>query len=209
MATICNMGAETGATTSMFPYTPSMGAYLQATSRSYIRDAASNWRHNLVADNGAEYDKVINIDLSKLEPFINGPSTPDLAIPVSQFKSEAAKSGWPKEISAGLIGSCTNSSFEDLSRAAYLAKQALDAGLKPQAPLILSPGSEQTRATLEQAGVLDIFEKSGATLLANACGPCCGSWNRTDMEKVCINPANVYSKQLRRTGCQKFHHHLL
>ncbi|KAK0663266.1 Aconitate hydratase [Lasiodiplodia hormozganensis] len=183
MATICNMGAETGATTSIFPYTEATAAYLDATSRSYLREEASRWRHNFSADSGAEYDRVINIDLSKLEPFINGPSTPDLATPTSAFKEEVSKNSWPENVSAGLIGSCTNSSFEDLSRAAALAKQAIDAGLKPQAPLYLSPGSEQTRATLEDSGVLSVFDQAGATLLANACGPCCGSWNRQDMEK--------------------------
>ena len=184
MATICNMGAETGATTSLFPYTESMGDYLNATSRSYLREAASGYRHNLSADVGAEYDRVVNINLSEIEPFINGPSTPDLATPMSKFKHEVAKNAWPKEVSGGLIGSCTNSSFEDMNRAANLTKQALDAGLKPVAPLMLSPGSEQTRATLEEAGILKVFEDAGATVLANACGPCCGSWNREDVTKA-------------------------
>lgn len=184
MATICNMGAETGATTSIFPYTEAMAAYLDATSRSYLRKEASRWRHNFSADPGAEYDRVITINLSELEPFINGPSTPDLATPASAFKEGVAKGSWPKQVGAGLIGSCTNSSFEDMSRAAALAKQAIDAGLKPQAPLYLSPGSEQIRSTLESSGVVSVFEEAGATLLANACGPCCGSWNRQDVEKV-------------------------
>jgi aconitate hydratase len=184
MATICNMGAETGATTSLFPYTEAMGAYLNATSRSYLREAASVYQHNLVADDGADYDRVININLSEIEPFINGPSTPDLATPMSKFKQEVAKNTWPVEISGGLIGSCTNSSFEDMNRAANLTKQALDAGLKPVAPLMLSPGSEQTRATLEHAGILKIFEDAGATVLANACGPCCGSWSREGIAKA-------------------------
>ncbi|GME41058.1 Aconitate hydratase, mitochondrial [Neofusicoccum parvum] len=183
MATICNMGAETGATTSIFPYTSSMAAYLDATDRSYLKSETDHWTQNLSADAGAEYDQVININLSELEPFINGPATPDLATPTSAFKKEVERNTWPKRVSAGLIGSCTNSSFEDMSRAAALAKQAIDAGLKPKAPLYLSPGSEQTRATLEDSGVLSIFEDAGATLLANACGPCCGSWDRQDMEK--------------------------
>ncbi|KAL1624240.1 hypothetical protein SLS56_007942 [Neofusicoccum ribis] len=183
MATICNMGAETGATTSIFPYTSSMAAYLDATDRSYLKSEADHWTQNLSADVGAEYDQVININLSELEPFINGPATPDLATPTSAFKKEVERNTWPKRVSAGLIGSCTNSSFEDMSRAAALAKQAIDAGLKPKAPLYLSPGSEQTRATLEDSGVLSIFEDAGATLLANACGPCCCSWDRQDMEK--------------------------
>jgi aconitate hydratase len=183
MSTIANMGAETGATTSIFPYTKAMGTYLDATHRSYLRDFAESRLGSLVADPGAQYDRLIEIDLSKLEPYINGPSTPDLATPNSQFKALAAEHGWPKELSAGLIGSCTNSSFEDMSRAAALAKQALDAGLKPKAPLYLSPGSEKTRETLSKAGVLQVFEDSKATVLANACGPCCGSWDRTDMVK--------------------------
>lgn len=184
MSTIANMGAETGATTSIFPYTEQMGRYLDATSRSNIRAAAEAFAHNLQADPHADYDQVINIDLSDIEPFINGPSTPDLATPMSKFKREVEQNDWPKQVSAGLIGSCTNSSFEDMTRAANLAKQALAAGLKPQAPLIISPGSESTRATLGEAGVLDVFEDADATMLANACGPCCGSWDRTDMEKV-------------------------
>jgi aconitate hydratase len=178
------MGAETGATTSMFPYTDAMGAYLTATGRADIARSASAWRHTLEADRGAEYDRIIKIDLSTLEPSINGPATPDHAIPLSRFKEDIAQGGWQKKVSAGLIGSCTNSSFEDISRVANLAKQALEAGLQPQAPLYLSPGSEATRATLEKAGVLDVFEQAGTTLLANACGPCCGSWNRQDIPKV-------------------------
>ncbi|KAI3399730.1 hypothetical protein diail_5797 [Diaporthe ilicicola] len=184
------MGAETGATTSIFPYTEQMGKYLDSTFRSNIRASAEAFAHNLRADPDAEYDHVINIDLSDIEPFINGPSTPDLATPISRFKSEVDKHGWPKQVSAGLIGSCTNSSFEDMTRAADLAKQALAAGLKPQAPLFISPGSESTRATLEEAGVLGVFEDAHATMLANACGPCCGSWDRTDMEKSAKGTSN-------------------
>lgn len=184
MGTICNMGAETGATTSMFPYTKAMGDYLDATNRSWIKHALGPWQTDLRADVGAEYDQVIEIDLSKIEPLINGPSTPDLSTPVSRFKYAVEEHSWTNELSAGLIGSCTNSSFEDMSRAANLAQQALDAGLKPKAPLTLSPGSERTRRTLEDAGVLDVFQRAGSMLLANACGPCCGSWSRDDIEKV-------------------------
>jgi aconitate hydratase len=192
MATICNMGAETGATTSLFPYTAAMGDYLNATSRSYLNSAASRWGHNFSADADAKYDHLININLSEIEPYINGPSTPDLATPLSKFKTELAKNSWPKEVSVGLLGSCTNSSFEDMNRAANLAKQALDAGLKPKAPLMISPGSEQTRVTLEEAGIMKIFEESNATLLANACGPCCGSWDRENIQKVStIDPMPV------------------
>ncbi|CZR52336.1 probable aconitase/homoaconitase (aconitase superfamily) [Phialocephala subalpina] len=181
MATISNMGAETGATTSVFPYTNQMGSYLDATGRSHIRQASESRADSLVADPGAEYDRVINIDLSSLEPFVNGPSTPDRATPNSKFKALVEQNPWPRELSAALIGSCTNSSFQDMSRAANLTRQALGAGLKPKAPLLLSPGSEQTRLTLEEAGVLETFGEAGATVLANACGPCCGSWNRTDV----------------------------
>ncbi|KAF2165859.1 hypothetical protein M409DRAFT_66843 [Zasmidium cellare ATCC 36951] len=187
MATICNMGAETGATTSIFPYTQTMGRYLQATSRSWIEEGLRPWQHNLRADEGAEYDQVLEIDLSSLEPHINGPSTPDLATPLSSFKEEREKSGQPNELSAGLVGSCTNSSFGDLSRASSLLQQAIDAGLKPRAPLMLSPGSENTKRTLGDAGILDVFENAGTTLLANACGPCCGSWDRTSVQKGSVN----------------------
>lgn len=142
------------------------------------------WQHILKADDGAEYDRIINIDLSNLEPFINGPLTPDLALPLTEFQNAVDENKWDKKVSAGLIGSCTNSSFEDISRVAHLAKQAMDAGLKPQAPLYLSPGSEATRETLDKAGIMEIFQKADTTILANACGPCCGSWNRQDVPKV-------------------------
>ena len=177
------MGAETGATTSIFPYTEAMGSYLAATGRSYIRDRVLHRLPNLRADDGAEYDELITIDLSMLEPRINGPFTPDLSTPVSQFGKFVDKNKWP-ELSAGLIGSCTNSSFEDMNRAASLAKQALDAGIKPKVPFFISVGSEQSRRTLEKAGIIDILIKSGGTVLANACGPCSGSWAREDVEKV-------------------------
>jgi aconitate hydratase len=184
MSTISNMGAETGATTSVFPHTEAMDRYLAATSRSQLAEAANGWKHNLQADEGAEYDQVIHINLSELEAFVNGPLTPDFATPMSKFKEAVNNSSWPRELSAGLIGSCTNSSFEDMTRAADITKQALKAGLKPKAHLYLSPGSERTRATLEKHGVLDVFNQADATLLANACGPCCGSWNRQDVPKV-------------------------
>ena len=184
MSTITNMGAETGATTSIFPYSDSMSNYLAANGRNAMADAVKFAQGELRADQGAEYDQVIEIDLSTLEPRINGPFTPDLSTPISKFGSTVAEETWPKTLTAGLIGSCTNSSFEDMSRAASLGQQALDAGLKPKMPLLVSPGSEQTRATLESAGILDVFERLGSTLLTNACGPCCGSWDRQDMEKV-------------------------
>lgn len=184
MATIANMGAETGATTSIFPYSEAMSAYLRATNRPEIAEAARLASQELAADPGAEYDRVIEIDLSSLEPHINGPFTPDLTTPVSKLSDTVEKEGWPSTLTAGLIGSCTNSSFQDMTRAADLARQALDAGLKPKMPLLVSPGSEQTRKTLEDAGSLQIFEELNGTLLTNACGPCCGSWDRQGMEKV-------------------------
>lgn len=183
MATITNMGAETGATTSIFPYTEAMGAYLNATGRGYIRDRVQQRLPNLRADEGAEYDQVIKLDLSELEPRINGPFTPDLSTPVSKFGQFVTENNWP-QLTAGLIGSCTNSSFEDMNRVASLAKQALDAGIKPKIPFIVTVGSEQTRRTLEKAGIVDILKQSGGTILANACGPCSGSWAREDMQKV-------------------------
>lgn len=183
LSTITNMGAETGATTSIFPYSPAMSQYLESTHRPEISRALQVAQHELRADEDAEYDHIIEIDLSTLEPLINGPFTPDLSTPVSKFGPEAAAKDWPSVLTAGLIGSCTNSSFEDLSRAASLAQQALDAGLKPKMPLFLSPGSEQTNQTLRREGILDVFEKLNSTVLSNACGPCCGSWDRTDMPK--------------------------
>lgn len=182
MSTICNMGAETGATTSVFPYSATMSDYLIATRRDKMASAVKSAQHELQADEGAEYDQIIDIDLSSLEPHINGPFTPDLSTPLSDFGSMTREHSWP-ELTAGLIGSCTNSSFEDMSRAASLGQQALDAGLKPQMPLLVSPGSEQTRATLEKTGVLDVFARLQSTMLTNACGPCCGSWDRQDMQK--------------------------
>jgi aconitate hydratase len=184
MASITNMGAETGATTSLFPYSDAMSAYLRATRRPELAEAVQVAKHELRADEGAEYDRVIEIDLSTLEPRINGPFTPDLSTPISKFSQAARENQWPEKLTAGLIGSCTNSSFEDLSRAASLAQQALDAGLKPKMPLLLSPGSEQTNQTLKREGVIDVFERLGSRILSNACGPCCGSWDRTEMKKA-------------------------
>jgi aconitate hydratase len=178
------MGAETGATTSIFPYSPAMSAYLSANRRTDMAEAVRFAEQELRADPGAEYDKVIDIDLSSLEPMVNGPFTPDLSTRISQFGKAVSEEAWPSTLTAGLIGSCTNSSFEDMSRAASLGQQALDAGLKPKMPLLVSPGSEQTRATLEKAGILAVFERLQSTLLTNACGPCCGSWDRRDMKKV-------------------------
>jgi aconitate hydratase len=196
MATICNMGAETGATTSVFPYSQAMDSYLRSTHRPDIADAATFAASELQADEGAEYDRVIEIDLSSLEPHINGPFTPDLSTPISKFRDAATKAEWPEKLTAGLIGSCTNSSFQDMTRAASLARQALDAGLKPKMPLFVSPGSEQTRETLRQSGALDIMEELNSTVLPNACGPCCGSWDREGMEKVSGDFTETYGECL-------------
>lgn len=178
MGTICNMGAEVGATTSVFPFNKSMAEYLKATNRSEIANLADSFRENLTADAGFEYDKVIEINLSELEPRINGPFTPDLSTTVADFRGAVKKNNWPEPISAALIGSCTNSSYEDMTRAASIAKQALDQGLKAKCELIITPGSEQIRATLERDQVLEVFRKVGATVASNACGPCIGQWRR-------------------------------
>ncbi|KAI0387230.1 putative aconitase [Hypomontagnella monticulosa] len=183
MATICNMGAETGATTSIFPYSQAMSKYLRATHRGELARAAEAVSDELRADEGAEYDRVIEIDLSTLEPQINGPFTPDLATSISEFPEAVNREKWPPKLTAGLIGSCTNSSFEDMNRAANIARQAMEAGLTPQMPLLVSPGSEQVRSTLEASKTMEVFEKLQSTILTNACGPCCGSWDRQGMEK--------------------------
>jgi aconitate hydratase len=183
MATICNMGAEIGATTSMFPYNARMRDYLVATGRGGIAELADSYADMLRADDGAEYDQLIEIDLSTLEPHINGPFTPDLAHPLSKFAEAVRQNGWPAQLKAGLIGSCTNSSYEDMQRAASVARQALAAGVKSKVPFCISPGSEQIRATIERDGLMDVFAQVGGTVLANACGPCIGQWKRTDVAK--------------------------
>ncbi|KAJ1499651.1 Aconitate hydratase mitochondrial [Coelomomyces lativittatus] len=182
MATICNMGAEIGATTSLFPYNKKMKAYLEATNRKNIALLADQFQQHFVADEGAKYDQIIEIDLSKLEPHMNGPFTPDLATPISKLKAVATEKGWPLQIRNGLIGSCTNSSYEDMSRSAHLAQQALDAGLKAKVPFLITPGSEQIRATIARDGQIDVLTKVGGTVLANACGPCIGQWDRKDVK---------------------------
>ncbi|GAB1523986.1 aconitate hydratase [Rhizoctonia solani] len=182
LATTANMGAEVGATTTVFPYTDSMRAYLHATGRGPVANAADQAAQAgyLAADEGAEYDDVIEINLSKLEPTINGPFTPDLATPLSQFGAFVKKNGWKDELSAGLIGSCTNSSYEDMSRVTSIARQAKAAGLKAAVPFLCTPGSEQIRATIERDGLTESLQGIGATVLANACGPCIGQWKRED-----------------------------
>lgn len=187
--TISNMGAEIGATTSTFGYDESMERYLRATNRSDVADLANAVKEHLTADPEvyanpeAYFDEVIEIDLSTLEPHLNGPFTPDLATPISKMKEEAAKHGWPLKIEVGLIGSCTNSSYEDISRSVSLAKQVSEKNLKTKAEFTITPGSEQVRYTIERDGFLDIFDKIGAQVFANACGPCIGMWNRMGAEK--------------------------
>lgn len=183
MGTICNMGAEIGATTSVFPYNARMADYLRATGRADIAELANHNTGLLQADSGCQYDKVIEINLSELKPHVNGPFTPDLANPIDQLGAEAQKNQWPFEIKVGLIGSCTNSSYEDMSRAASIAKQALDKGIKSKAAFTVTPGSEQIRATIERDGLSDIFNRIGGVVLANACGPCIGQWDRRDIKK--------------------------
>ena len=178
-ATICNMGAEIGATCSLFGYDDNMAMYLKATGREAIADAASKVASDLRADDGALYDQMVEIDLDHLKPLINGPHSPDRANRVgSAVGAEARANGWPLDISAALIGSCTNSSYEDITRAASIARQAAARGLKVRTPLLVSPGSEQIRATIERDGLIADLEAIGATVLANACGPCIGQWDR-------------------------------
>ena len=183
-ATICNMGAEIGATTSLFPFDGHMAGYLKATFRADVADAATAIGADLRCDDEVEanpgrfFERVIEIDLSRLEPQLNGPDTPDLAHPVSAVGAWAADHGVPTEISTALIGSCTNSSYEDISRAASIARQAAAHGLQARSPLLVTPGSEQVRATTERDGLLADLEAIGATVLANACGPCIGQWER-------------------------------
>ncbi|MFM7639061.1 MAG: aconitate hydratase [Bacteroidota bacterium] len=187
--TICNMGAEIGATTSTFGYADSMERYLRATGREAIADAANGVREHLNADPevyanpSAYFDEVIEINLSELEPHLNGPFTPDLATPISKMKETAAANGWPTTVEVGLIGSCTNSSYEDISRAVSLAKQVSQKNLKTRAEYMITPGSEQVRYTIERDGFLEVFDQIGAKVFANACGPCIGMWDRMGAEK--------------------------
>ncbi|KAL8939890.1 MAG: hypothetical protein Q9211_002533 [Gyalolechia sp. 1 TL-2023] len=183
MGTICNMGAEIGATTSVFPFNDRMYGYLAATKRKHIGDFARTYAAELKEDPGAEYDEMIEINLSELEPHINGPFTPDLATPISKFKEAVEANKWPEELKVGLIGSCTNSSYEDMSRAASIARDALNHGVKARSMFTVTPGSEQVRATIERDGQLKTLEEFGGMVLANACGPCIGQWDRRDVKK--------------------------
>lgn len=187
--TICNMGAEVGATTSTFAYDESMERYLRATGRADVADEANKVKDYLKADPEVYqnpelyYDKVIEIDLSALEPYLNGPFSPDLATPISQMKQKALENDWPLQVQVGLIGSCTNSSYEDISRAASLARQVKDKKLKTKSKFTITPGSEQVRYTIERDGLIDTLHEIGATVFANACGPCIGMWDREGAEK--------------------------
>ncbi|EXJ60119.1 aconitate hydratase, mitochondrial [Cladophialophora yegresii CBS 114405] len=177
------MGAEIGATTSLFPFNDRMYDYLAATKRGAIGDFSRSYAAELHEDEGAEYDQLIEINLSELEPHINGPFTPDLATPISKFKQAVKDNKWPEELKVGLIGSCTNSSYEDMSRGASIAQDAMDHGVKAKSLFTVTPGSEQIRATIERDGQLKTFEEFGGIVLANACGPCIGQWDRRDVKK--------------------------
>ncbi len=185
--TITNMGAELGATASVFPFDERMANYLSTTEREDLADLAYRYKMDLRADPavfdepGRYYDEIIEIDLSTLEPHIVGPFTPDLARPLSQFKTAVLKEAYPEELKACLIGSCTNSSYEDIGRSAHVARQALALGLKTRTPFLITPGSEQIRATIERDGLLSVLTQIGGTVLANACGPCIGQWKRHDL----------------------------
>lgn len=183
-ATICNMGAEVGATCSVFPYDRKMAEYLKATGRSEVADLADGCAAELRADNEVEtspeafYDRIIEINLSELEPYVNGPFTPDAACPISEMSRRVKEMGYPEEVRVSLIGSCTNSSYQDLSRAASVARYFIDKGLAPKAQLIVNPGSERIFATAQRDGILDILKQAGAIIMTNACGPCIGQWQR-------------------------------
>jgi len=187
-ATICNMGAEIGATCSLFPFDERSAMYLEATQREEIADLANEYAGHLRVDPEVEdepgrfYDRVVEIDLDQLEPHLVGPHTPDLDRPLSEVREAVEKENYPARISYALVGSCTNSSYEDIGRAAHVARQAKAAGLQVRSPLLITPGSEQVRATIERDGLLDDLEAIGASVLANACGPCIGQWKRDDIE---------------------------
>ncbi len=191
--TICNMGAEIGATTSTFGYDESMARYLRATGRAEVADLANQVAEHLTADPevyakpSQYFDQVIEINLSELEPHLNGPFSPDIATPISKMGDEARKNGWPMNIEVGLIGSCTNSSYEDIARSASIARQAVEKGLKPKAKFTITPGSEQVRYTIERDGFIGTFHEIGASVFANACGPCIGQWAREGADKAETN----------------------
>ena len=204
--TICNMGAEIGATNSNFPYDAAMERYLRATGRDDVADAANNIKEYLRADDEVYanpekyYDQVIEINLNELKPYLNGPFTPDKDTPVEKMAEVARENDWPLEVKWGLIGSCTNSSYEDLSRAASVARQALEKGIKPKAKIAINPGSEQVRYTADRDGILDVFRQLGAKIFTNACGPCIGQWKRDDIEG---NPKNAIVHSFNRNFAKR------
>ncbi|MFO0485466.1 MAG: aconitate hydratase, partial [Sphingobacteriia bacterium] len=204
--TICNMGAEIGATTSTFAYDASMERYLRATDRNDVADLANSVKAHLTADAGVYdapeqyFDQVIEINLSELEPHINGPFTPDLAWPISQFAAAVREKGYPAKLEVGLIGSCTNSSYEDLTRAASVARQAGEKNLKVKSEFTITPGSEQVRYTAERDGLLATFEEIGGVVLANACGPCIGQWKRHNQAG---NPKNSIITSFNRNFAKR------
>jgi aconitate hydratase len=205
-ATICNMGAEIGATCSIFGFDNAMAKYLSATGRNEVAVLAAKNREHLTtdmeisADPAKYYDQYIEINLTELEPYINGPFTPDLATPISQMKEAAEKNRWPVNVEVGLIGSCTNSSYEDISRAASVAKNALDLKLSARSEFKITPGSEQIRFIAERDGYLDLFEKIGGEVFANACGPCIGQWDRKGSDK---NPVNTVIHSFNRNFAKR------
>ena len=204
--TICNMGAEVGATNSNFAYDEAMERYLRATGRDDVADAANQIKDYLRSDKEVYenpekyYDQVIEINLSELKPYLNGPFTPDKDTPVEKMAAVARENDWPLKVEWGLIGSCTNSSYEDLSRAASVARQALEKGIKPKAQIGINPGSEQVRYTAERDGILEVFEKLGAKIFTNACGPCIGQWRRDDIEG---NPKNSIVHSFNRNFAKR------
>ncbi|TXN34297.1 aconitate hydratase [Flagellimonas hymeniacidonis] len=206
--TICNMGAEVGATTSTFGYDESMDRYLRATDRVDVADAALEVKEHLTADeevyaNPEEYfDQLIEINLDTLEPHLNGPFTPDLSTPISKMSEVAKKNDWPLNVEVGLIGSCTNSSYEDISRAASLAKQVSDKNLKTKSKFTITPGSEQVRYTIDRDGFIDTFNSIGATVFANACGPCIGMWDRYG-DKAANGPRNTIVHSFNRNFAKR------
>lgn len=206
--TICNMGAEVGATTSTFGYDESMDRYLRATDRADVADAALGVKEHLTADadvyaNPEKYfDQLIEINLDTLEPHLNGPFTPDLATPISKMNEAAKANDWPLNVEVGLIGSCTNSSYEDISRAASLAKQVSDKNLKMKSEFTITPGSEQVRYTIERDGFIDTFNNVGATVFANACGPCIGMWDRYG-DKAADGPRNTIVHSFNRNFAKR------
>ncbi|MET1260891.1 aconitate hydratase [Flagellimonas sp. DF-77] len=206
--TICNMGAEVGATTSTFGYDESMDRYLRATDRADVADAALEIKDYLTADPEAYadpesyFDQVIEIDLNTLEPHLNGPFTPDLATPISKMTEAAKANDWPLNVEVGLIGSCTNSSYEDISRAASLAKQVAEKNLKTKSNFTITPGSEQVRYTIERDGFIDTFNSIGATVFANACGPCIGMWDRYG-DKAADGPRNTIVHSFNRNFAKR------